>query len=61
MCDLKLCACDCQVMGDPESLRQSILEDFDVRPKDVWLKVGRVEVKGMHVGEITSWLMKRGY
>ena len=47
--------------GDLEGLRQTILDEFDVRAKDVWCKVGRVEIKGCHVKEITEWLVKKGF
>ena len=50
-----------QVVGDLEGLRASIITDFDVRPRDVWVKVGRVEVKGMHVSEMTAWLKSKGF
>jgi len=50
-----------KVLGSLEALRQSIIEDFEVDPKRVWIKQGRVEVKGRHRQEVTAWLEAKGF
>lgn len=50
-----------KVLGDLEALRASIVRDFDVDAKHVFVKAGRVEVKGRHKAEISKWLESKGF
>mmetsp|Transcript_2803 Transcript_2803/g.7158 ORF Transcript_2803/g.7158 Transcript_2803/m.7158 type:complete len:124 (-) Transcript_2803:63-434(-) len=50
-----------KVHGDLESLRLQIIREFDVLPKDVWVKQGRVEIRGMHTHEMIAWLRGKGF
>ena len=49
------------MLGDLEALRQAIIAEFEVKPERVWLKNGRVEVKGRHRQEIAEWLESKGF
>jgi large subunit ribosomal protein L49 len=50
-----------KVLGDLNALRESLVREFNVDAKHVFVKAGRVEVKGRHKHEIAQWLESKGF
>jgi hypothetical protein len=50
-----------KILGDLNAVREDIIRDFNVSDAHVWVKAGRVEVKGRHKAEISKWLESKGF